>query len=129
VGNNKVITKEPYIKRFKDGGNVFGMVEEIVSHAIGAKNASLARVTLYGPDIIHTHSKIEEAYVCETGRGKILLGNDISNFEPGDRVVIHPGTLHAVKPAESFPKVVFLCLSGPAFDPNDFCPDPRGRNW
>jgi len=124
-----VIAEELKVVEFKDGGVVFGKAEEIVSRDIGAVKAGLARITLFGPDILHAHNEMEETYVCESGRGKIFLNGQVSDFEPDDRVVIHPGDLHAVRPANSFPKVVFLCISGPAFDPGDVVHDPRGRNW
>lgn len=53
---------------FKDGDVVFGQVEEITSAAIGAEGANLARVTLTGPDFVHTHDKAEETYIYELGK-------------------------------------------------------------
>ena len=124
-----IVQAKPNIVELKDGDEVFGTVEEITSRAVGAEGANLARITLMGPDFVHTHDGAEETYVYELGMGKILLGDQISEFGPGARVIIPPGTPHAAKPANSFPQVVFLCLSGPPFDPEDVHPDPRGRNW
>lgn len=124
-----IVKEKPKIVEFKDGEEVFGTAEEITSQPLGAKGANLARITLTGPDVIHTHDDAEETYVYESGMGKILLDDQISEFGPGTRVIIPPGTPHAVKPANSFPQVVFLCISGPPFDPEDVHPDPRGRNW
>jgi len=128
----RIIRKESKIVKMKDGkdGNViFGQVEEITSRAVGAKKANLVEVTLFGPDVVHTHERAEETYVCESGRGKIILGDEISDFDPGVKVIIPPGTPHAVKPWKSFPQVVFLCVSSPPFNQDDVHPDPRGRKW
>ena len=124
-----IINNKPKVVKLKDGDVVFGDVEEITSRAVGAERANLARVTLSGADFVHTHEGAEETYIYESGMGKILLGDKVSDFGPGTRVIIPPGTAHAVKPANSFPRVVFLCISGPPFDPEDVHSDPRGRNW
>jgi len=124
-----IVEEKPKVVKLKDGDIVFGEVEETTSRAVGAEGANLVRVTLFGPEIVHTHEKAEETYVYESGRGKILLGNEIFELNPGTRVIIPPGTLHAAKPYDSFPRFVFLCVSSPPFDPEDVHPDPRGRNW
>lgn len=129
MGNSSVITKEPEPIELKDNGKVFGKVEKIVSREIGAKRVSLAKVTLYGPDFIHARKKTEEVYVCISGRGKILRGNKVLNFEPGDVVVVPPEISSAVKPYDSFPEVVFFSVCGPAYDPEDSYIALRGRNW
>ncbi len=124
-----IIKEEPKVVELKDGDKIFGKVEEITSRDVGASQANLARVTMMGPDFIHSHSKAEETYAYESGMGKIFLDGEVSDFGPGTRVVIPPGTLHAVKPAQSFPQVVFLCVSSPPFNPDDVEIDSRGRNW
>lgn len=124
-----IVKDKPKVVKFKDGDIIFGQAEEITSRALGAKGANLARVTLFGPDAVHIHKKTEETYIYESGMGKILLGDQISEFGPGTRAIIPPGTPHAVKPANSFPQVIFLCVSGPPFDPKDVYPDPRGWDW
>jgi len=124
-----VINNKPKVVELKDGDVVFGQAEEITSRALGAGQTNIARITLFGPDVVHVHKRAEETYVYESGMGKILLGDQISEFGPGTRVIIPPGTTHAVKPANSFPQVIFLCISGPPFDPEDVYPDSRGRNW
>ena len=124
-----IIKEKPKVVEFKDGGTVFGRAEEITSREVGAEGANLARITLFGPDVIHTHEKAEETYIYESGMGKILLGDQIFEFGPGTRVIIPPGMPHAAKPADSFPQLIFLCVSSPPFDPADDHLDPRGRNW
>jgi len=125
-----IIQEEPKVVELKDGEVVFGTVEEITSWAVGARQADVTRITLTGPDFVHINNRTEETYIYESGRGKILLGNEIFEFNPGTRVIIPPGTLHAAKPYDSFPQFVFLRVASPPFDPEDvFYPDPRGRNW
>ena len=129
MGEASIVKDKPEIVEFKDGEEVFGKVEEITSRDVGARKANFVKVTLLGPDVIHTHDDAEETYVYESGMGRIILDDEISDFGPGTRVIIPPGMSHAVKPWESFPQVVFLCVSSPPFNPDDVHPDPRGRNW
>lgn len=124
-----IVKEKPKVVKLKDGGIVFGEVEEITSRAVGAERANFTRVTLFGPDVIHTHERTEETYIYKSGMGKIILGNKIYDFGPDTRVIIPPGTPHAAKPYDSFPQFVFLCVSSPPFDPDDVHSDPRGRNW
>ena len=126
-----VIEESPKVVELKHSGEVFGTVYEITSRVLGAEGAGIASITLTGPDIVHVHKRTEETYVWESGLGKILLGDDIFDFGPGAKVIIPPGTPHALKPAYSFPQVVFLCISAPPFTPKDVYADPRGRgrNW
>lgn len=126
---SSIINNEPKVVELKDGDEVFGQVEEITSRAVGAEGANLVRVTLFGPDVVHTHDKAEETYIYESGMGRIILGDKIFEFGPETKVIIPPGTPHAAKPANSFPRLVFLCVSSPPFDAEDVHPDPRGRNW
>jgi len=107
----------------------FGEVEEITSRDVGATQANLAKVTLYGPDYLHSHKKAEETYICVDGIGEIYLNGQILDFTPGTRVIIRPGTLHAARPKEILRKLVFWCISSPPFNPKDDYYDPKGRDW
>jgi mannose-6-phosphate isomerase-like protein (cupin superfamily) len=126
---DKIITSEPKVIELSGGGEMFGEIEEVTSKDLGAEHANFARVTLWGPDFLHHHKKAEETYICLDGKGEIILDDTIYEFSPGTRVIISPGTLHAVRPKEPFMKIVFLCMSSPPFNLDDVYENKRGRNW
>lgn len=124
-----VVKEKPNIVKFSDDKEVFGEVEEITSRAVGAERANVARVTLWGADVLHAHKEAEETYICQEGKGELFLDGKITDFVPGVRAIIAPGTLHAARPKEEFGKLVLLCVASPAFSPDDVYEDPRGRKW
>jgi len=130
-----IIKEKPKIIEFIDdkgifGTGVFGKAEEITSRAVGAERTNVAKITLWGPDILHTHKETEETYICVEGEGEIFLIDQIFEFIPGVRVIIRPGILHAARPKKNGRKLlVFLCVSSPAFKPEDVYNDPRDRAW
>ena len=123
----ELIVSKPKIIELNDGKETFGEIEEITSKGFGAKHATFAKVTLWGPDILHYHKSAEETYICLKGEGEIILDDTVYKFLPGTRVIISPKTLHAVRPRDL--KVVFYCISSPPFDQNDVHKNKRGRNW
>jgi mannose-6-phosphate isomerase-like protein (cupin superfamily) len=125
----EIVETEPLIFELKDEDEVFGQVKEITSRSIGARRANVAEITLWAADIIHKHKKNEETYICLEGEGEIYLDGRIIDFPPGTRVIIRPGVQHAARPKDTHSELTFLCVSSPAFDPNDVYEDPRGRKW
>ena len=124
-----LITEKPKIFYLKDGEEKVGEIEQITSAAVGAKKASVARITLRKPDYIHACQEKEEIYIGEKGYGKIFLNEEILKFGPGDRAIIPPGVYHAVKPANPFSEITFLCISSPPFKHKDVILDRRRRKW
>jgi len=125
-----VIRQESNAVALRDGTAVFGEVEEITSRAVGAERTNIVKVTLWGPDILHHHEIAEETYICSgIGNGELFIDGKIIDFTPGTRVIIKPGQLHAARPKEGSGKIIFLCVSSPAFNPADVFEDPRRRNW
>lgn len=124
-----IVSEKPKIIEFNDDKGIFGKVEEITSRAVGAERANIAKIILWGPDILHIHKETEETYICVKGEGEIFLIDQIFEFIPGVRVIVRPGILHAAKPKKNSRKLVFLCVSSPAFRPEDVYNDPRGRAW
>jgi len=122
-----IISEKPNIVELGDGKEMFGEVEEITSRAVGAERANVAKVTLWGADVLHAHKEAEETYICLEGEGELYLDGQIFEFIPGIRVIIKPGMLHAAKPKDRFGKLIFFCISSPAFNPVDVYEDPRGR--
>jgi mannose-6-phosphate isomerase-like protein (cupin superfamily) len=127
--NFTIISDKPNTVEFKEGDKVFGKVEEITSRALGAKRTNVAKVTLQGPDVLHSHKEAEETYICLEGEGELYLDGQIFDFVPGTRVIIEPGIQHAARPKNVIEKLVILCVSSPAFDPNDVYEDSCGRVW
>ena len=123
------VSKEPKEMKLKDDKVVFGKVKEISSISKGARQASIAEVTLWGPDILHYHKKAEETYYCVSGKGEIFLNGKILEFERGTSVIIRPGTVHASRPNNPCGRIVFLCVSSPPFNRRDVYNDRRGRKW
>jgi len=72
-----IIREEPKKTPLQDGTVTFGEAEEITSRQIGAEKTNLAKITLWGPDILHKHALAEETYVCTVGTGELFLGDQI----------------------------------------------------
>lgn len=129
-----IIQEHPNIVELRDADEVFGEVEEITSRQEGADRANVARVTLVAQDFLHHHLKNQETYICEKGEGRLFLQSNISeaqiiDFNPDTKVIINPGTIHGASPKTLCTELVFLCVSSPAFEPDDVYNDPRGRDW
>ena len=126
---SKIINSKPKIVELSGNREIFGEVVVITSRELGAEQANMVIVTLWGPDALHCHKKAEETYICLEGRGEIFVDGEICLLVPGTRVIISPGTIHAARPKDPYMKVVFYCLSSPPFDPSDSYEDERGRKW
>jgi mannose-6-phosphate isomerase-like protein (cupin superfamily) len=66
----------------------------------------------------HLHRESEEIYYFIAGRGRMRLGDDESEIEAGDCVVIPPGTPHKLWADEGGP-LVLLCACAPAYSDAD----------
>jgi mannose-6-phosphate isomerase-like protein (cupin superfamily) len=79
---------------------------------------SLAEATVPagGETTQHLHRESEEIYYFTSGRGQMRLGDDESEVEAGDCVVIPPGTPHKLWAAEDAPLVLLCCCSPPYSD-------------
>jgi mannose-6-phosphate isomerase-like protein (cupin superfamily) len=124
-----ILEEDPRVVYLDDETGNFGEIEEFTSKATGAQKANIVHVTLYGPDLLHSHKIAEETYISEIGGGELFLDGEIIPFVPGKRVIIGPGIVHAARPKGNSPELVFLCVSSPPFDPKDVYKDPRGRKW
>lgn len=122
------VKKEPKIVEMRDaGGEKFGEICELVT-GFSFPGASIAWVYLEGPDVIHHHTSGTEIYIVERGEGEIFYQGEILPFKHGDRIVIHHHELHAARPKPGT-LLVFLCVSLPAFNPDDVRIHPKGRDW
>ncbi|MGD2043474.1 MAG: cupin domain-containing protein [Acidimicrobiia bacterium] len=55
---------------------------------------------------VHTHPGLTEEFRCISGAGKVRLGRAVSDLNPGDEVVVGPGTAHGLKNTEDEPLVL-----------------------
>jgi mannose-6-phosphate isomerase-like protein (cupin superfamily) len=68
--------------------------------------------------LLHKHLTTEELYHVIQGHGRMTLGEAISEIEPGDTVLIPPGTPHRVESLGPGP-LRLLCSCCPAYQHED----------
>jgi mannose-6-phosphate isomerase-like protein (cupin superfamily) len=87
-----------------------------------ARHQSLAEATLEpgGQTAEHYHPQAEELYYFVSGRGQMSLGQEDppQPVQPGDCVVIPPGTPHKLWNTGDGP-LVLLCCCAPAYSDAD----------
>ncbi len=66
----------------------------------------------------HRHPETEEIYYFLRGRGRILVGDDYYDVEPGDAILHRPGARHQTWNTGKGP-LVFLCHCAPAYEHAD----------
>jgi mannose-6-phosphate isomerase-like protein (cupin superfamily) len=101
----------------KDGSEI----REVAGPATGnAENQSLAEATVPvgGATDEHLHVVTEEIYFFTHGRGRMRLGDDEREVEPGDTVAIPPGTRHKLWNTGDEP-LRLLCACAPAYKHED----------
>jgi mannose-6-phosphate isomerase-like protein (cupin superfamily) len=93
-----------------------------------ARNQSLAEATVPagGQTVQHLHRRSEEIYHFTAGSGRMRLGDDESDVEPGDCVVIPPGTPHKLWAYEGAPLVLLCCCAPPYSDADTELIDDAG---
>jgi mannose-6-phosphate isomerase-like protein (cupin superfamily) len=85
-----------------------------------ARNQSLAEATLPpgGATIAHHHPRAEELYLFTAGRGRLRVGDDERDVQPGDCVVIPPGVVHKLWNSGDT-DLVLVCACSPAYSHED----------
>lgn len=85
-----------------------------------ARNQSLAEATLPPgtATVAHYHPRAEELYLFTAGRGRLRVGDDERAVQPGDCVVIPPGTVHKLW-NETDEELVLVCACSPAYSHED----------
>ena len=106
---------EPYVT--KDGS----LIREIIHPSI-RKDArmSLAEATVQEgcSTVLHLHRTSQEIYHILSGRGMMFLGEEIFAVEPGDSILIMPGTSHRIESTGDQPLRI-LCCCNPPYDHED----------
>ena len=101
----------------KDGSAVRELMHPDIH---GNANQSLAEavVPVGVQTALHCHRKSEEIYHFIEGRGKMRLGFDEFDVEPGDTVCIAPNTPHNIRNTGNVP-LRLLCCSAPPYSHED----------
>ena len=85
-----------------------------------AVNQSLAEATVPvgGETVEHFHRATEEIYLFTHGLGRLSVGHDVRDVEPGDTVVIAPGLRHKLWNTGAEP-LRLLCCCAPPYSHDD----------
>src|SRR5215472_7217309 len=96
-------------------------IRELLAHRNSAiRNQSLAeaRLPVGGATQEHFHPQTEEIYYITHGTGKIRIGAETRDVEPGDAIAIPPGQKH--KLWNTGDEVLrLLCCCAPAYEHSD----------
>ena len=103
------VTKDGSIIRELMHPAVHGNLAQSLAHAIVPKGKRT---------LLHRHPNTEELYHVVGGRGRMTLGKDTYPVEPGDTVLIRPGTPHCIEAIGSTPLRILCCCS-PAYSHED----------
>ncbi len=105
----------PY--RTKDGSEIRELLHP-AQHA--ARNQSLAEASIPagGRTQSHFHRHSEEIYHITRGTGTMTLGEETFAVEPGDSILIPPGTPHCLENTGQTALIV-LCCCAPSYAHED----------
>ncbi len=109
--------KQPYvIKRLSETPPVKCPCGDAYRIMTGEDNdlVSIHRVNVHIDAQKHYHEKLTEYYIILAGSGKLELGDELVDVEPGDVVMIPPLTRHAAR--GEFEIINVVC---PPFDGED----------
>lgn len=105
----------PYVTR--DGSEIRELMHPAV-HGNARQSLAEARVLPGQSTLRHRHRESEELYYVVQGRGRMFLGDEDFSIEPGDTVLIPPGTPHSVAAIGDGP-LSLLCCCSPAYRHED----------
>lgn len=98
----------------KDGSEI----RELLAHRnSGIRNQSLAeaRVPAGTSTILHYHPRTEEIYYIVRGAGRMRVGHETADVQPGDAIAIPPGAIHGIQNTGE-ETLVFLCCCAPGYE-------------
>jgi mannose-6-phosphate isomerase-like protein (cupin superfamily) len=101
----------------KDGSEI----RELLAHrnsAIVKQSLAEARLPPGGKTTPHFHPQTEEIYYILEGEGRMTIGDETCEVEPGDAIAIPPGAVHTITNAGSI-TLKFLCCCAPGYEHAD----------
>lgn len=114
-------TSKFLLGKYTKGETLIGegcFVEELCTEqALPGASLARARVEPGVTTELHALRDITETYIVLEGTGDMEVGDERFPIEPGDRVLIPPGTAQRVT-NEGDRDLVFYCLCTPAWDPD-----------
>ena len=96
----------------RDGSEIREVAGPASANAV---NQSLAEAMLQvgGETVEHFHGMSEEIYLFTHGLGRLSVGQDVRDVEPGDTVVIAPGLRHKLWNTGAEPLRLLCCCAPP----------------
>jgi len=101
----------------KDGSEIRELMHPS-THANHAQSLAEAIVAPGTTTQLHRHRLSEELYHITAGCGRMTLGEEIFEVEPGDTLFIPPGTPHCIENISNKP-LRMLCCCAPAYAHED----------
>ena len=101
----------------KDGSEI----RELLAHrnsCIRLQSLAEARLAPGASTQEHYHARTEEIYFITCGVGRIRIGTECSDVQPGDAIAIPPGQKHKIWNSGTGP-LTFLCCCAPAYEHED----------
>ena len=100
----------PYLT--KDGSEIRELMHPL-RHGNRLQSLAEATIPAAAATRMHRHRHSEELYHVTAGRGVMTLGKERLPIEPGDTVLIPPGTPHRVENDGDVPLVILCCCAPP----------------
>jgi mannose-6-phosphate isomerase-like protein (cupin superfamily) len=66
----------------------------------------------------HYHPVTEEIYYILSGRGRMQIGDEVREVEPGDAIAIPPGAIHTIENIGQ-ETLKMLCCCAPGYEHED----------
>ncbi len=101
----------------KDGSEI----RELLAHrnsCIAQQSLAEARLPAGASTTPHYHAKTEEIYYITHGQGRMQLGDQLRDVQPGDAIAIPPGQVHQITNTGT-DVLRLLCCCAPAYEHDD----------
>jgi mannose-6-phosphate isomerase-like protein (cupin superfamily) len=99
----------------KDGSRIRSILDR-TNAPVRNQSLAEARVAVGSSTERHYHKNSEEFYFVLEGEGKMEIDGEIRLVEPGDAILIPPGSWHQITASSS---LRFLCCCAPAYSHED----------
>jgi len=103
--------------RTEDGSEIRELMHPAV-HGNRAQSLAEATVPAGSRTLLHRHHRTEELYHITAGLGRMTLGDDCFDVQPGDTILIPPGSAHCIEAIGHEP-LRLLCCCAPAYSHGD----------